>query len=252
MKQYSTLIVDDEAHSRGLLRQYLEKYAPEIQIQGEAKSVAEAFEKTLFFKPDIVFLDISLINETVFDLLEKFKDIHFEIIFITAFNEFAIKAIKFSAIDYLLKPINIEQLVQSVHKAIKRIEEKSTLNHFKYLTENLSRKEQIHKIALPTIDGYIFVSTDHIIHCKASGSYTEFYFTNRKPLIISKGLKEYEELLEENHFVRVHHSHLINLMHVTSYQKGKSPIITMCDDSKIEVSVRKKDEFLERLQRLKA
>ncbi len=130
--------------------------------------------------------------------------------------------------------------------------EKSTLNHFKYFTENLKQKDQINKIALPTLEGYIFVETNHIVRCLASGSYTEFFFTNRKPILVSKGLKEYEELLEGSHFIRVHHSHLINLQHVSEYHKGKSSYITMSDSSSVEVSVRKRDEFLERLQDLKA
>ncbi len=252
MTKYNTIIIDDESHSREILTDYIKKYCLDIEIMDTAKNVSEAYEKIITLKPQLVFLDISLLDENAFDLLAKFNEINFEIIFITAYNDYAIKAIKFSAIDYLLKPINIEQLVNAVSKAIKRMNEKSTLNHFKYFAENLKQKDQINKIALPTLEGYIFVETNHIVRCLASGSYTEFFFTNRKPILVSKGLKEYEELLEGSHFIRVHHSHLINLQHVSEYHKGKSSYITMSDSSSVEVSVRKRDEFLERLQDLKA
>lgn len=252
MNKYKSLIIDDEAHSRELLSQYIEKYCLEIEIIDFAKNVTEGYEKIITLKPQLVFLDIALLDKNAFDLLGKFNEIDFEIIFITAYNDFAIKAIKFSAIDYLLKPINIEQLVNAVKKATKRIDEKSTLNHFRYFAENLKQKEHINKIALPTLEGFIFVETNNIVRCLASGSYTEFHFNNRKPILVSKGLKDYEELLEGNHFIRVHHSHLINLNHVSEYHKGKSSYITMSDGSSVEVSVRKREEFLEKLQDLKA
>lgn len=251
MNKYQALIVDDEAHSRTLLNDYLAKYCTELNILNQAKNIEEAYHQIITLKPQLVFLDIALLDDNAFDLLAKFNEIHFEIIFITAYNDYAIKAIKFSAIDYLLKPINIEQLVNAVQKACKRIDEKSTINHFKFFAENLKHKDQISKIALPTLEGYVFVDTNNIIRCNASGSYTEFIFTDRKPLLISKGLKEYEDLLEGNNFIRVHNSYLINLKHVVEYHKGKSSYILMSDKSNAEVSIRKRDEFLEKLQNLR-
>jgi two-component system LytT family response regulator len=245
------LIIDDELHSRELLSGYLIKYCPDIQVMDNAGSVEEAYEKILNIKPQLIFLDIALLNKNAFELLEKFREINFEIIFVTAYNDFAIKAIKFSAVDYLLKPIDIEQLVNAVQKALEHIEDKQTIRHFKFLSENIRQKDPIRKIALPTLEGFIFVEIDSIIRCEADGSYTKFFFHARKPILVSKGLKEYEELLEGHHFTRVHHSHLINLKHVSEYHKGKSSHILMDDQSTVEVSVRKRDEFLEQLEKLK-
>jgi two-component system LytT family response regulator len=253
MKQkYKTIIVDDESHSRELMHSYLSKYCDEIEVSAIAKNVDDAYEKIITHKPQIVFLDIALLDSDAFDLLAKFNTVNFEIIFITAYNDFAIKAIKLSAIDYLLKPVNIESLVNAVHKAIARIDEKTTINRFRFFAENMKTKEQLVKIALPTLEGYVFVEVDQIVRCHAAGSYTEFFFLNRKSILVSKGLKEYEELLAGHHFVRVHHSHLVNLNLVSEYHKGKLSYIIMADKSSVEVSVRKKDEFLEKLQNLRA
>jgi len=252
MNNYKALIIDDEAHSRELLQKFLSTYVQEIQVADAARTVQEAYEKIIIQKPQIIFLDIALIDQNAFDLLAKFDTIPFEIIFITAYNEYAIRAIRFSAIDYLLKPVNIEQLVNAVQKAIKRIEEKSTLSHFRFLAENLRQREQVQKMALPTLEGYVFVEISQIIRCQAAGSYTEFHFTDRKPILVSRGLKEYEELLEGYHFIRIHHSHLIQLNHVSAYHKGKASFVTMSDGSSVEVSVRKRDEFLQRLSERRA
>jgi len=252
MSEYHTIIVDDEEHSQKLLTSYVERYCTELQIIGKAKDVSEAFEKITKLMPKLVFLDIALVENTAFDLLRKFDSIDFEIIFITAYDSYAINAIKFSAVDYLLKPINIEHLTMAVKKACKRIDEKSTQDYFKFFSENLKAKELLAKIALPTSKGYVFVKTNEIIRCQASGSYTEFFFLRRKPILVSKGLKEYDELLAGDAFIRVHNSHLINMDHVAEYHKGKASYILMADKSSVEVSVRKREEFLERLKRIKA
>jgi two-component system LytT family response regulator len=252
MSTYTALLVDDEAHGRRLLQKYLSTYCHEIDVLDEARTVQEAYEKIVSLKPQIIFLDIALMNESAFDLLAKFEQIPFEIIFITAYNDFAIRAIKLSAVDYLLKPVDIEQLVNAVQKAIARIDEKGTMRHFRFLMENLKQRESIHKVALPTQEGYVFVEISQIIRCEAAGSYTEFHFANRKPIVVSKGLKEYEDLLEHHHFIRIHHSHLIQLNHVSAYHKGKASYVTMADGSSVEVSIRKRDEFLMRLNELRA
>ncbi|MEN9281074.1 MAG: hypothetical protein RL594_9 [Bacteroidota bacterium] len=252
MNTYTALLVDDESHGRRLLQKYISTYCHEIQVLGEARTVQDAYEKIVSLKPQIIFLDIALINETAFDLLAKFEQIPFEIIFITAYNDFAIRAIKLSAVDYLLKPVDIEQLVNAVQKAIARIEDKGTLRHFRFLMENLRHRDPLHKVALPTQEGYVFVEISRIIRCEAAGSYTQFYFSDRKPIVVSKGLKEYEDLLENHHFIRVHHSHLVQLNHVAAYHKGKASYVTMSDGTSVEVSLRKRDEFLHRLSQLRA
>jgi len=249
--KYTTLLVDDENHSRELLKNYLEKYCPELKVVDMAKNVAEAYEKIICLKPQIVFLDIALLDDNAFDLLIKFEEMNFEIIFVTAYHDHAVRAFRFSAVDYLLKPINIELLVNAVRKACRRIEEKTTVNNLKVLTGNIKLREQINKIALPTLEGFIFIDTAQIIRCQASGSYTEFFFNNRKPMLVSRVLKDFEELLKDQNFLRVHHSHLINLNHVAEYHKGKLSYIIMADKSTVEVSVRKREKFLKKLSSLK-
>jgi two-component system LytT family response regulator len=248
MNKYPSLIVEDEIHSRELLHDYLTRYCPDVDILAMAKNVEDAYEQILIQKPCLVFLDISLLDQDAFELLAKFEQISFEIIFITAYNDFAIKAIKVSAIDYLLKPINIEQLVNAVNRAVKRIRERSSLDHLNFFDENIKRPGELSRIALPTLTGFVLVETKDIVRCKAEGSYTGFYFVNRKPIMVSRGLKEFDELLSGHHFIRVHNSHLINLKHVSEYHKGKLSYIIMADGSEVEVSVRKRDEFLDRLQ----
>ncbi|PCJ64320.1 MAG: DNA-binding response regulator [Bacteroidetes bacterium] len=252
MNKIKSLLIDDEKHSRKLLQKYINDYCDEIDLVDNAKDVDDAYRKIVNHKPQLVFLDIALHEETAFDLLNKFETIDFEIIFITAYDNHAIKAIKLSAVDYLLKPINIEHLVNAVQKACKRIEKKESTNHLEVFFHNLNQKENLNKIALPTLTGYIFIPVADVVRCKAEGSYTQFHITNRKPVLVSKGLKEYEGLLSRSNFIRVHHSHLINLNHVTEYFKGKAAYIKMSDQSSVEVSTRKREYFLSRLESLKA
>ncbi len=252
MNSYTALIVDDEEHSRKLLSGYLTKYCPNIEVRETVDTVERALECICLKQPQLVFLDISLMDMNAFDLLEKIGNIQFEIVFITAYDNYAIRAIKYSAVDYLLKPISIEELILAVEKACNRIDEKSTAYHYRYLSRNLLNLHELPRIALPTLQGYLFIKTDSIIRCAAAGSYTHFFFTDREPILISKGLKEYDALLQGDTFLRVHNSHLINLTHVKEYHKGKVAYVVMSDGVSVAISVRKKDVFLKRIEHLKA
>jgi two-component system LytT family response regulator len=238
-------IIDDEKHGRETIKTLIRRHFSEFEICGEADSVASAITLIENNKPDILFLDIELTDGTGFDILEAVKaDTNFEIIFATAFNYYAIKAIKFSALDYLLKPVDVNELVAAIENAKYKILNNINRSQNIKLLRNLLLKQSTDKISLPTDSGYIFVSIDDIIRCQAESNYTTFYFKNGKSVLISHTLKEYEELLRENKFFRVHNSHLINMSYVVKYLKGKTPRVVMCDGSEIEVSLRKKDEFL--------
>ncbi|MFY8090191.1 MAG: LytR/AlgR family response regulator transcription factor [Chitinophagaceae bacterium] len=246
MTTIKAIIVDDELGNIETLTSIITKYCKNIVLCGTA-TTNEAAEKLIFeVKPQLAFLDIQLQNETTFQLLQNLSTINFEIIFITAYNQFAINAIKFSAIDYLLKPINIDDLKLAVSKAIISIESKDAFSKINNLISNLSITQPgLKKIGIITYEGMSFVEIDNIIRLKAEGSYTKFYLKNGTVELTSKNLKEYEDILPKHQFCRIHNSHLINLNFIKKYQKGRGGFVVMEDDTEIEVSHRKKTEFLQ-------
>jgi two-component system, LytTR family, response regulator len=246
----SIVIIDDEEDSRGIIRLLLEKCNIDYQIAGEGENVTDAISVISEKKPDIVFLDVELGGGTSFDVLEAFDKIDFEVIFITAFNHYAIKAIKFAALDYLLKPIDMKDFKEALEKAIRKRQLLSRSDfQISVLKDNINQNEP-NLIALPNKDGFVFYKISDIIRCQAESNYTKFYFTKDNKEIIPKTLKEYEELLSENNFCRIHGSHLINMEHVKQYLKGKGGFVIMSDGSEIEVSVRKKDSFLKKFLKI--
>jgi two-component system LytT family response regulator len=241
----NAVIIDDEVDSRQILRTYIKKYCVGVNIVGEAESAITGFEAIKHFMPDVVFLDISMPLEDGFDFLQKFIEPTFDVIFVTAFDSYAIKAIKCSAVDYLLKPLDIEQLQEAIQKVRKRREEKSMYNNIQLLKDSL-QKRKISKIALPTNEGFVYLDIKEIIRLESDGNYTWFYMNNKEKLLITKTLKEYEPLLEEHNFIRVHHAHLINTDFIRSYHREGT--ITMADNTQIEVSTRKRSEVLAKLK----
>ncbi|PWT98513.1 MAG: DNA-binding response regulator, partial [Bacteroidetes bacterium] len=183
-----------------------------------------------------------------FDTLTKLTPANFEVIFVTAFNEYAIRAFKFSAIDYLLKPVDIDELRMAVEKAIKRIKEKNLNSRLDILLQDNIAPGGPKKIALPTIDGLAFYEVSEIISCIAEGPYTKFAFTRDRNLLVTGALKEFEELLPEGTFCRIHHSCLINLNHIKKYYKGRGGMVEMSNGDQFEVSARKRDEFLSKFR----
>lgn len=243
------IIVDDELGARESLSKMIEKNCKQLEVIAKADSMLAAFEAITNKQPDLVFLDIEMPNGNAFDLLEKFKEINFNIIFTTAYDHYAIKAIKFSAIDYILKPIDPEELIE----AVKRVEKKQTSQpnvldkQFKTLLSNVRPENKLKKVGIPDGDGLIFINLSDIIRCESDGNYTFFILTSGKKIIASRTLGEYEQMFAEDNFFRVHRSHLINLQHVKKYIKGEGGYVIMADDSQVEVSRRNKNEFLEKL-----
>jgi two-component system LytT family response regulator len=245
------IIVDDESHCIDRLSRLLAETREPVQLAGTFRSVEEAAANIPRLYPDLVFLDVELQGKTGFDLLRQIHDITFEVIFTTAFEKYAIQAFKFSALDYLLKPIDTVDLQQALHKLQEKISKEEMAKKFEVLFDHLKNVQGVsRKISIPTVQGLTFLRINDIIRCEADGNYTTFYLQDKQKLKVSKTLKEYEDLLADCNFYRVHHSHLINLSHIKSYQKGKGGSVSMADDSEIEVSSRKKDDFLKKISRL--
>lgn len=245
------IIVDDELGARESLSKMIEKNCKQIEIVAKADSMKTAYEAITEHQPDLVFLDIEMPKGNAFDLLEKFKEINFNIIFTTAYDHYAIKAIKFSAVDYILKPIDPEELVNAVKRLESKLGQKETLNNqFKTLLSNVRPENKLKKVGIPDGDGLIFINLSDIIRCDSDGNYTFFILTNGKKIIASRTLGEYEQMFSDDNFFRVHRSHLINLEHVKKYIKGEGGYVVLSDNSQVEVSRRNKNDFLEKLSHL--
>ena len=240
-----TVLVDDEPNNLETLHQLLVKYCPQVEIAGTADSVTKAREVIVEKRPDLVFLDIEMPYGNAFELLNSMPSVDFEIIFVTAFGNYAIEAIKFSALDYLLKPVNIKELQAAVQKAAQRIEFKNISQKLDNLYFNLNTsKPSLQKIALPTLEGLIFVNIKDLVWLEARGSYTCVYLSSQQRIMVSRTLKEFEDVLPVDYFSRIHQSYVINHNYIRKYNRGRGGTIEMEDGTVIEVSMRKKDEFL--------
>lgn len=248
---YKTLIVDDEKGCRDSLEAMLNDFS-NIEIVGIVNSISAAQEAILNLKPQLVFLDIEMPGGTGFELLEKISPIDFDIIFTTAYDQYAVKAIKYSALDYLLKPVDPIELKEAVQRfSSKKHDQELINNKFKTLLNNIGADTSHQKIAIPYGEGISFVKIADIIHFQSDGSYTYMYAVgDKKPTLISKPIGDYQEMLENESFIRVHRSHLVNIQHVDKYIKGDGGYTIMSDGSKIEVSRRKKADFIDALSKL--
>ncbi len=242
-----SIIVDDELKSRESLKILLEDFCEGVSVNALCQNVDEAIIAVRDVNPDVIFLDIQLQRETGFDLLTRLKDFDFEVIFTTAYSEFAIKAFRFSAIDYLLKPIDVQELIQALAKVQRRLDH-NFAERLRELMHNLRTKSsENYKLALPTSDGLIFVKVNSILYCEASGNYTEIMMDDNKKYLVSRTLKEYEDLLVEQNFFRIHHAYLINLNGIKKYVRGDGGYVIMNNDRSLDVSKRKKEGFLSRI-----
>jgi len=222
--------------------------ASPIKVKEEAKNVEEAVQKITKIKPELVFMDIELQSGTGFDVLKSLEKMDFHLIFTRAFEHYAIKAIKFASLDYLLKPIDIEELQNAVRKAVNASENNSQQELLKNLMNNLSSPgESNKKISLATAEGIEFIPTDQIYFCEANGSYTNFHLKDSRKLVVSKNLKEYENMLLDSRFMRVHNSYLINLQEVKRFVKSEGGYIVMNNDAQISISNSKREEFLRQM-----
>jgi two-component system, LytTR family, response regulator len=246
---YRVLILEDEVHQQELLCSHLQGF-PEFQVVGIASRIDEGKSMLEKFAPDLAFMDVMLPPHTSFDLLQSLDTIPFDIVFTTSFEEYAVRAFRLSAIDYLLKPVDKDELAAALEKFKQKKSVKESTIHIKNLLTNLnvSQANQT-KVALPTLTGFIFLPVKDIVRCESDNTYTTFFTQDKRKIIVSKTLKECEQMLADYRFFRVHHSHLINMDCVLEYIKGEGGIIKMTDGSHIDVSRRRKDEFLRQLKK---
>jgi two-component system LytT family response regulator len=243
-----TVLIDDEIDSIRVLQKLLEASSPEVEIVGKADGVESGMHIIQTTRPDLVILDIEMTQGNAFDLLNELQPINFQVIFVTAFDNYAIRAFKYSAADYLLKPVNIDELHDAVERVVARVGEKSVMDQMKMLLENVGTFQlSQQKIAIPTLTGLVFIATRDIIRFEAMGNYTVIYLHNKEQVTAIRNIKDYEDLLPELIFCRVHNSHIINLHRIQKYQKGRGGFVTMEDGSSIEVASRRREEFLRRL-----
>jgi len=245
----TAILVDDDDNLRNGMKTLLARYAPEIKIIGEADSVVTGTELLLQNQPQVAFLDIHLGDGSGFDLLEEVNrkgKLNSQIVFITAHEQYAIKAFRFSALDFLLKPVDPEELEKVIGKLKTVLDKNDNVAHIDLLLENIRKKvDNFKRIALSTADGIHLFEVSDIIRCESEDNYTKFYIKNSKPILISKTLKEYEELLTEHGFERIHQSHLINLAYLKSYIKKDGGYVVMADNSNLPISQRKKERLQE-------
>lgn len=239
------LIVDDEPDAREMIAFLLEEMFPDIEISGKAESIARAHELLKSEEPEIIFLDIELHDGTGFDLLESFSQLSASVIFVSAYDHYAIKAIKASASDYILKPMNRDEFRQAVERVLSKIEKQFYQRNLEEFNVQLRQQGDVHRVGIPTLTGLNLVEVDHIIRCEANGNYTTVYFTNSSRAIVSRTLAHFENELKDHGFMRIHHKHLVNLRQVNTYSKGKGGgMIIMHDKAVLEVSARKKGALL--------
>jgi len=242
------IIIDDEMHCRKTLSILLKEYCPDVQIIEQCDNGEDGVEAIKKSKPDLVFLDIEMPRMNGFEMLEQFSEIPFAVIFTTGYDQYAIKAFRFSALDYLLKPIDHEELKKAVLKVSKHI-----LYPLPQQLEILLQKihhqpAAINKIALPTMEGLQMIPVDSIISCASDRNYTAVLLKGKQKIIVSRILKDIEEMLEEYSFLRVHHSYIVNLNEISKYIKGEGGYLVMSDGSSVDVSRSRKEILLQKLQ----
>lgn len=240
-KKIKALIVEDEDASRKSLRLLLEKFCPEIEVMGEAINVEEASQIVRTQHPELVFLDIKLSEDNGFRLLDAFQPLPFKVIFTTAYDEFATKAFRYSVLDYLLKPIHFDELIQAVEKYKSGESLQLAAQQLDTLAHNL--KNLPPRVALPTKEGFQFVELEAVVRCEADSNYTRFYLSSSKKILTSRSLKVYEDMLASAGFFRIHRSHLINMKFLDRYRRGKHPEVEMADGAVLALAPFRKELF---------
>lgn len=249
MQSIKAIIVDDEKNNRIALLKLIEKFCPQVQIIADCEGVDAAIEIISKHPTDVIFLDVEMPGKNGFDLLAHYNyQCPFEVIFTTAYSQYAVKAFRFSALDYLLKPVDPEELVKAVHRLSVKKAEEIKHKQFELLENSIQHKDLSKKqLAISTLEGIYFASLDEIVHVDADSSYTKIYLSTGDMIMSSKPLKYFEELLEDYDFVRVHQSHIINLKHIRRYVRGDGGQVIMMNGTEIEVSRRKKDDLLAKI-----
>ena len=250
MTTVRAILIDDEPRGLNTMQKLLQLNCPDVNVIATATNVDDAFEKVSQLQPDLIFLDIAMPVKNGFDLLKQMEGCQFEVIFVTAHNNFMIEAFHFSAIDYLLKPVEDDLLVDAVKRAKKRITEKTGSKNIETLLHNIKNKQtpENRKLCIPSLKGFQVVELNDILYAEAAGNYTNFYFANQSPICTSKPIHEYEELLTDVGFVRIHKSHLVNLLHVKEYLKGEGGAVILSNKTELEVARRKKEIFIAKMK----
>jgi two-component system, LytTR family, response regulator len=240
------ILVDDEPDGLKTLQKMLERHCPQVQVVAICSNAAAAKQEIELQQPDVVFLDVQMPGKSGIEMLGELNDKNFEVIFVTAHNEYMLQALQYSAADYLLKPVDEERLVEAVQRAEKKMEEEKKHELTETLLYNLGKAGMPGemKLCLPTMKGFIILNLDEVIYCEAERSYTVFHIKDKKPITVSKPLLEYENILVNTSFFRIHKSFLINLNHVKEYQRGEGGTVIMSNNAEIEVSRRKKEDFI--------
>ena len=243
------IIIDDEQHCIDRLRYLLQEHAMNVTVTGCFQSAEQGWQGIQQLQPDLVFLDVQLGDKTGFELLGRLTQVPFDIIFTTAFDKYAVQAFKFSALDYLLKPIETDELKQAIQKLSDKLDKTNIAAKMQVLLENLkNNQDKPKRICVPVVSGLIFLNISDIIRCQSSSNYTTLYLTGQQaPLLVAKTLKEFEDMLTEYDFFRIHHSHLINLAYVKSYHKRDGGYITLTDNTEVEVATRRREDLLKKL-----
>jgi two-component system, LytTR family, response regulator len=252
MHKLKTVVIDDEPDAVGFITSIIGEFCPELEVSGTANNVTSGVKEITRIKPDLVFLDVEMPAGTGFDLLAQFPEKEFEVVFITAFNHYAIKAIKFSAVDYILKPININDFIEAVKKVIQKRKERPADGNeaLKALMDNL-RTSPPSRLAIPTSDGMEYLNPRDIIRIESDRSYSWFFIAGNRKVLVSRHLKEFQDLLGDRNFFRPHNSHLINLRYVKKFIRKDGGYIEMQDGSHIPISRGRKDIFLAQMARFK-
>ena len=246
------ILVDDEPDGIRTLKRLLERHCPQVTLEATCANAITAKQEIEAIKPDVVFLNIQMPGQSGLDMIAGLSVKNFEIIFVTAHNEYMLQALQYSAADYLLKPVDEDRLIEAVQRVEKRLEGGKKEEWTETLLHNLSNKGNPveMRLCLPTLKGFIILKLDDIFYCEAERSYTIFHLEGNKTVTVSKPLAEYESLLSDTTFLRIHKSFLINLRHVKEYQRGEGGLVLMTNNAEIEVSRRRKEQFLEKIREI--
>jgi len=245
------ILVDDEPDGIRTLKKMLETHCPNVQVAATCSNATAAKQELESIRPDVVFLDIQMPGKSGLDLLTEMPEKDFEVIFVTAHNEYMLQALQYSAADYLLKPVDEDRLIEAVQRVETRMQaEKKEWTETLMHNLNKAGSPSEMRLCLPTLKGFIVVKLDDIIYCEAERSYTIFHLDGKRTVMVSKSLIEYDNLLQDTQFIRIHKSFLINLHHVKEYQRGEGGMVIMTNNAEIEVSRRKKEFFMNRMKEL--
>jgi two-component system LytT family response regulator len=250
MTSLKTILIDDEPRGISSMQKLLQINCPEVNVVGSCTNADEAIGVIRTMDPDLIFLDIAMPVKNGFELLKELNEFKFEVIFVTAHNQFMIEAFHFSAIDYLLKPVEDNLLIDAVNRAKKRITEKSGNKNIETFLHNLRQKQSPQKMRLciPSLKGFQVIELDDILYAESSGNYTNLYFANKQMVCTSKPMHEYEQLLEDAGFVRIHKSILVNLLHIKEYLRGEGGSVILSNGKEVEVARRKKDLLISKMK----